>query len=156
MPIGNPKTQTIASKKYQQKVGLIAKSYKIKKEIADRFKEACDMNGESQAVVISRLMEQYINQEDKNMTYALILSTRGSEEIVATGTKEEMQKREASLRKECRKADPDGSEMDCYIISEAEAERRNDRIELTEEERKDIIEVDGKKYIRKIYEEKNK
>lgn len=54
--------QTIASKKYQQKVGLIAKSFKLKKELADQFKEACDRKGEAQAVVIARFMEQYIRE----------------------------------------------------------------------------------------------
>ena len=64
MPVGNPSAQTIASRKYQQKVGLVAKSYKIKKELADRFKEACDKKGEAQAVVIARLIEQYIQEVD--------------------------------------------------------------------------------------------
>lgn len=64
MPEGNPKAQTIASRKYQQKVGLVAKSYKIKKDLADRFKEACDKNGEAQAVVITRFMEQYIKETE--------------------------------------------------------------------------------------------
>lgn len=54
--------QTIASQKYQQKVGLIAKSFKLKKELADQFKEACDRKGEAQAVVIARFMEQYIRE----------------------------------------------------------------------------------------------
>lgn len=60
MPEGNPKPQTIASKKYQQKVGLIAKSYKIKKELADEFAEACNKAGISQAAKISEMMQQFI------------------------------------------------------------------------------------------------
>lgn len=54
------KKQTIASQKYQQKIGLIAKSYKLKKSLVDEFKEACDAKGEAQAAVISRMMEEYI------------------------------------------------------------------------------------------------
>ena len=34
----------------------------LKKELADQFKEACDRKGEAQAVVIARLMEQYIRE----------------------------------------------------------------------------------------------
>ena len=35
MPTGNPKPQTVASKKYQDKVGWISKSYKLKKEVVE-------------------------------------------------------------------------------------------------------------------------
>ncbi len=31
MPVGNPKPQTIATRKYEQKAGWISKSYKLKK-----------------------------------------------------------------------------------------------------------------------------
>lgn len=64
MPKGNPTAQTKATEKYQKKVGLVAKSYKIKKSLADSFKEACDRKGEAQSVVIARLMEQYIQEAD--------------------------------------------------------------------------------------------
>ena len=33
MPIGKPSKQTIATEKYAKKVGLISKSYKLKKEL---------------------------------------------------------------------------------------------------------------------------
>ena len=55
-------TQTKASKKYQEKVGLIAKSYKIRKELAEEFAAACAQAGEGQAATISRLMQEYIDQ----------------------------------------------------------------------------------------------
>ena len=61
MPIGSPKAQTIASKKYQDKVGYISKSYKLKKDIVERFAEACEKNGISQAAQITKMMEEYIN-----------------------------------------------------------------------------------------------
>lgn len=60
MPKGSPTMQTIASEKYQKKVGIVAKSYKLKKEVADNFKEACQKNGEAQSVVITRMMMEYI------------------------------------------------------------------------------------------------
>lgn len=55
-------TQTKASTKYQKKVGLISKSYKIKKNLADEFKEVCDKKGVGQAETISKLMQQFINE----------------------------------------------------------------------------------------------
>jgi len=62
MPVGEPNAQTIASKKYQKKVGMIAKSYKIKKEVADRFAMACEKAGVSQAAKITELMEEFIRE----------------------------------------------------------------------------------------------
>lgn len=59
MPKGNPSKQTIASAKYQKKAGYIAKSFKIKKETADRFTEACEKAGVSQAAMITKLMNEY-------------------------------------------------------------------------------------------------
>lgn len=59
MPKGEPKRQTIATAKYQKKVGLIVKGFKIRKEIADRFAKACEKEGVSQASKITELMEQY-------------------------------------------------------------------------------------------------
>ena len=61
MPVGSPKAQTIASKKYQDKVGYISKSYKLKKDIVERVAEACEKNGISQAAQITKMMEEYIN-----------------------------------------------------------------------------------------------
>jgi len=55
------KASTRASKKYQEKIGLAPRTYKIKSDIADTFKESCKANGESQASVITRLMQSYIN-----------------------------------------------------------------------------------------------
>ena len=65
MPEGSPNKQTIASRKYQQKAGLIAKSYKIKKDVADRFAESCDRAGVSQAAKITELMEEFIRQQSE-------------------------------------------------------------------------------------------
>ena len=42
MPTGNPKPQTVASKKYQDKVGWISKSYKLKKEVVELYADACE------------------------------------------------------------------------------------------------------------------
>lgn len=67
MPKGNPNAQTIASEKYQKKAGYMTKGFKIKRDVADRFAEACDKAGVSQAGQITRMMEKFIeetNQEE--------------------------------------------------------------------------------------------
>lgn len=59
------KAQTIASRKYNAKVGIIAKSFRLKKDLCESFKEACEQNGESQAGVITALMKGYIAKTKK-------------------------------------------------------------------------------------------
>lgn len=64
MPIGNPKPQTIATRKYEQKVGYIAKSYKLKRELADQFAAACEKAGVSQAAQLSKMMRGFIEEQN--------------------------------------------------------------------------------------------
>ena len=54
-----PKAQTEATRKYQQKVGLIAKSYKLRREDADTFAAACEKAGVSQAAKVTRMMKLF-------------------------------------------------------------------------------------------------
>lgn len=63
MPVGAPNSQTIASKKYHEKVGIKSKSYKLKTSVTDAFAAKCQEKGESQASVVTRLMNMYINDE---------------------------------------------------------------------------------------------
>lgn len=63
MPVGTPKQQTIATQKYQQKVGLISKSYKLKKKLVEEFAKACDKRGIAQSAQITLMMQEFI---DKN------------------------------------------------------------------------------------------
>ena len=65
MPKGKPNTQTKATDKYQKKVGIITKSFKIKKEIADAYKEACDKAGVSQAGQITKMMKDFTEAVSK-------------------------------------------------------------------------------------------
>ena len=60
MPVGSPNKNTIRVERYQKKAGYISKSYKLKKDVADRFADACKERGESQASVITWMMEEYI------------------------------------------------------------------------------------------------
>lgn len=55
-------TQTKATDKYQKKIGLVVKGFKIRKELAEEFAWACEQAGEGQAATISRLMREYIDQ----------------------------------------------------------------------------------------------
>lgn len=58
----NPKPQTIATEKYQKKIGLISKSYKLKKEVVEAFAKACEQAGVSQAGKLTELMKGFINE----------------------------------------------------------------------------------------------
>ena len=65
MPKGSPNSQTKASAKYHEKVGLVSKSFKIKKELAEQFKESCEKAGVSQASKISEFMRVFIEEQNK-------------------------------------------------------------------------------------------
>lgn len=62
----NPKPQTIATEKYQKKVGLVSKSYKLKKEVAEAFADACKKAGVSQAGKLTELMKGFIEEVNQN------------------------------------------------------------------------------------------
>lgn len=62
MPKGNPSVQTRATDKYQKKAGYKVKGFKLKGDIADRFADACNKAGVSQAAKITELMECFINE----------------------------------------------------------------------------------------------
>ena len=57
------KPQTIATKKYEEKAGLMSKSYKLKREVVDQFAEACDRAGVSQAAQLSKMMKDFIEKQ---------------------------------------------------------------------------------------------
>ena len=58
-----PKAQTKATDKWQKKVRIISKSFKLKKELTDEFKEACEKAGVSQAAQISKMMREFIDEQ---------------------------------------------------------------------------------------------
>lgn len=62
VPLGSPKPQTIASEKYQKKAGYMTKGFKIKRELAEEFENACEKAGVSQAGQITKLMKEFIEQ----------------------------------------------------------------------------------------------
>lgn len=62
MPKGEPNTQTRATVKYQERIGLISKSYKLKRDLTEAFASACDKAGVGQAAQLSKLMQSFIDQ----------------------------------------------------------------------------------------------
>lgn len=62
MPIGNPKPQTVATRKYEKKVGWVSKSYKLKKEVVDAYTEACKKAGTSAAGQLTKMMKEFIEE----------------------------------------------------------------------------------------------
>ena len=62
MPKGEPNKHTLRVDRYQKKAGYKVKSFKLKGDIADRFAEACERKGISQAMAITELMEGFIEE----------------------------------------------------------------------------------------------
>ncbi len=48
--------------RWNEKAGLISKSYKLKRELTEEFALACDTVGVSQAGQISKMMREFIEQ----------------------------------------------------------------------------------------------
>ena len=66
MPVGSPTAQTIASEKYQKKAGYKVKGFKLKGDVAERFAEACEKAGVSQAEQITKMMEEFIKEVENS------------------------------------------------------------------------------------------
>lgn len=52
-------TRSEVVEKYKKKAGWLSKSYTLKKDIVEAFKEACESQGVSQASVLSAYMVEY-------------------------------------------------------------------------------------------------
>jgi hypothetical protein len=53
---------TRATARYQKKMGLISKSYKLPRDVAEEFAEACEELELSQAQVLTKYMRYYIKR----------------------------------------------------------------------------------------------
>jgi len=53
---------TRATARYQEKKGLISKSYKLPRSVVDEFAEACEAMELSQASVLAKYMTYYIKR----------------------------------------------------------------------------------------------
>ena len=58
-------TQSKATRKYEAKIGLISKSYKLKREVVEAFAEACNKAGVSQASQLTKMMTEFIETVSK-------------------------------------------------------------------------------------------
>lgn len=91
------------------------------------------------------------------MKYYVYLNTRGVQEVVFEGTKEECSKYEASLRKEISRKDPDRVEMDCYTMSEEQIsemlEAKERWSKLTKEQKHETVTIGGREFVRAIVEQ---
>lgn len=65
MPVGSPKPQTIATKKYEQKAGWMSKSYKLRKDDVEAFAAACEAAGVSAAGQLTKMMREFIEEQNK-------------------------------------------------------------------------------------------
>lgn len=57
--------QTLRNDRYQKKAGWVSKSYKLKKDLVEQFAEACEHAGVSQAGQISKMMKEFIEEQNK-------------------------------------------------------------------------------------------
>lgn len=64
MPKGTPNKQTKATDAWQKKAGYMTKGFKLKRELVEQFEEACEKAGVSQAGQISKMMKQFIEQQN--------------------------------------------------------------------------------------------
>lgn len=62
----NPRT--ISTKKYQQKAGYVAKSYKLKKDVIEKFEQACKKYGISQAKQLTHMMLEFVALVESSST----------------------------------------------------------------------------------------
>lgn len=52
--------------RWNEKAGLVSKSYKLKDELVREFADACTKAGVSQAGQLSRMMREFIEETKKN------------------------------------------------------------------------------------------
>lgn len=57
-----PSKQSVATRKYEEKVGLISRTYKLRKKDVDEFKETCERIGVSQSAQLTKMMRDFIEQ----------------------------------------------------------------------------------------------
>ena len=58
--------RTRATERYHRKVGLVNKSFKLRKEDADAFKSACEAAGISQASQITKMIRTFVAEQKNN------------------------------------------------------------------------------------------
>lgn len=140
-------------------LGISRAAFSRRYNIPIRTLEDWDAGRKNPPEYVLQMLERIV-REDKEERWFLFLGTVAGEEIVAEGDREEIQAKYEALSKECRKKDPEQIVVSCYMRSEKQIKKSKEVCDrwdkLTEEEKKDIIEVDGRRYVRKIYEANHK
>lgn len=140
-------------------LGISRAAFSRRYNIPLRTLEDWDAGRKNPPEYVLQMLERIV-REDKEERWFLFLGTLAGEELVAEGDREEIQAKYEALSKECIKKDPEQIVVSCYMKSERQLAKEKEVCdrwdELTEEDKKDIIEVDGRKYIRKIYEAHHK
>jgi hypothetical protein len=54
--------QSIATRKYEKKAGWVSKTYKLRAEDVNKFKETCERLGVSQAGQLTEMMREFVEQ----------------------------------------------------------------------------------------------
>lgn len=62
MPKGSPNRQTIANEKWVKNAGLVRHQFKLKKELIEAFKKACERKNITQTKAITDFMEEFIKK----------------------------------------------------------------------------------------------
>lgn len=63
------KAQTIATEKYMNKVGTQAKTYKLRRQVAEDFAATCREAGVSQSEILMELMQNYIETQKNKICH---------------------------------------------------------------------------------------
>ena len=53
-----------AIRNYEKRIGMISKSYKLKSELVENFRIACEKQGLSQSGVLSEYMKEFIKKSE--------------------------------------------------------------------------------------------
>lgn len=94
--------------------------------------------------------------------YYVYLLSKGSERVLLWSGEDKLQAAKVAdaERRKCRKADPDGVVMDISMTSDEEQAREKAAADmyagLTEEERRDVVEIEGQKFAKAILRERAK
>lgn len=51
--------------KWDAKAGMVAKTYKVRKDVAEKFAEVCKQQGISMGGQLTKMMEQFIKETEK-------------------------------------------------------------------------------------------
>ena len=60
--LGNEERKQRPQDKWDEKAGLVPKTYKINKKVAEEFKEACKEAGVAMGTQLTKLMKQFVEE----------------------------------------------------------------------------------------------